>query len=213
MASQSPDTGRNRNQVRPLRSTVSSVRGKANRHRSTGVFGSHFVLDCGGSRKRKGERRICLRHDQSQISARFDGNLTVDPYIRHQWLRDFPKTLDRSGIRSALGRLPIKSSGACVLGCCALRESDRFHSNRINSPDTGYYVQPINTIVQTNERLARSTGGIPMVPPTRNLDYYLITPIPSGDATCEIRSPPLFRRRLASTRHARLVPLQNELRL
>src|SRR5215469_13201738 len=51
MASQPPDTGRARNQVRPLRSTVSSVRGKANRHRSTGVFGSHFVLDCGGSRK------------------------------------------------------------------------------------------------------------------------------------------------------------------
>src|SRR5215469_16536546 len=74
----------------------------------------------------KGERRICLRHDQSQISARFDGNLTVDPYIRHQWLRDFPKTLDRSGIRSTLGRLPIQSSGACVLGCCALRGSDRF---------------------------------------------------------------------------------------
>ena len=51
MASQPPDTGRDRNQVRPLRSTVSSVRGEANRHRSTGVFGSHFVLDCGGSRK------------------------------------------------------------------------------------------------------------------------------------------------------------------
>src|SRR5215831_3545946 len=51
MASQPPDTGRGRNQVRPLRSTVSSVRGKANRHRSTGVFGSHFVLDCGGSRE------------------------------------------------------------------------------------------------------------------------------------------------------------------
>src|SRR5215471_19755106 len=70
----------------------------------------------------KGERRICLRHDQSQISARFDGNLTVDPYIRHQWLRDFPKTLDRSGIRSTLVRLPIKSSGACVLGCRALAD-------------------------------------------------------------------------------------------
>src|SRR6516164_1858412 len=51
MASQPPDTGRDRNQVRPLRSPVPSVRGKANRHRSTGVFGSHFVLDCGGSRK------------------------------------------------------------------------------------------------------------------------------------------------------------------
>src|SRR5215469_13468486 len=51
MASEPPDTGCDRNQVRPLRSTFSSVRGKANRHRSTGVLGSHFVLDCGGSRK------------------------------------------------------------------------------------------------------------------------------------------------------------------
>jgi hypothetical protein len=30
----------------------------------------------------KGERRILPRHDQSQISARFDGNPTVDPCIR-----------------------------------------------------------------------------------------------------------------------------------
>ena len=59
---------------------------------------------------------------QSQIYARFDGNRTVDPSIRHQWLRDFPKTLDRSGIRSTLVRLPIKSSGACVLGCRALAD-------------------------------------------------------------------------------------------
>src|SRR5215469_5272362 len=51
MASQPLDTGRDRNQVRPLRSTVSSVRGKANRHRSTGVSGSHSVLDCSGSRE------------------------------------------------------------------------------------------------------------------------------------------------------------------
>src|SRR5262250_775377 len=51
MASQPPDTGRDRNQVRPLCSTVSSVRGKANRHCSTGVSGSHFVLDGGESRK------------------------------------------------------------------------------------------------------------------------------------------------------------------
>jgi hypothetical protein len=117
MAGQPPDTGRHRNQVRPLRSTVSSVRGKANRHRSTRVFGSKTSCAISGPTSTtiepipqwKGERRICLRHDQSQISARFDGNLTVDPYVRHQWLRDFPKTLDRSGIRSTLGRLPIKS--------------------------------------------------------------------------------------------------------
>src|SRR5215471_874677 len=51
MASQSASTGGEGNQADPLRSTVSSVRGKANRHRSAGVFGSHFVLDCSGSRK------------------------------------------------------------------------------------------------------------------------------------------------------------------
>src|SRR5205085_6365423 len=51
MASQPPDTGRDRNQVRPPHSTVSSLRGKADQHRSTGVFGSYVVLDCGGSRE------------------------------------------------------------------------------------------------------------------------------------------------------------------
>src|SRR6516225_8978199 len=62
MASQPPDPGRDRNQVRPLRSTVSSVRGKANRHRSTGVFGSHFVLDCGGSRIQAARFQDLLQH-------------------------------------------------------------------------------------------------------------------------------------------------------
>jgi hypothetical protein len=60
-----------------------------------------------------------VEKDRPQINFRSSN-------IRHQWLRDFPKTLDRSGIRSTLGRLPIKSSGACALGCCALRGSDRF---------------------------------------------------------------------------------------
>jgi putative transposase len=48
----------------------------------------------------KGERRIRPRHDQSPISARFDGNHTVDPYIRHQWLPDLSKTRARCGVRS-----------------------------------------------------------------------------------------------------------------
>ena len=39
----------------------------------------------------KGERRIRRCHDQSQTSARFDGNLIVVTYIRHQWLRNFPR--------------------------------------------------------------------------------------------------------------------------
>jgi putative transposase len=40
----------------------------------------------------KGERRIRPCRDQSQVSAHFDGNPTVDPCIRHQWLPDFSKT-------------------------------------------------------------------------------------------------------------------------
>ena len=39
----------------------------------------------------KDERRMRPRHDQSSISARLDGNLTVGTYIRRQWLRDFQK--------------------------------------------------------------------------------------------------------------------------
>ena len=46
----------------------------------------------------------------------FDGNLIVDPYIRHQWLRDFR----RLSIAPVSGQAwedfqLIKSSGACVV--------------------------------------------------------------------------------------------------
>ena len=44
-ASQSADPGGNRNQNRPLRSPVASLRGKAHRHHSTRIFGSYGVLD------------------------------------------------------------------------------------------------------------------------------------------------------------------------
>src|SRR5215469_8663527 len=144
MASQPPDTGRDRNQVRPLRSTVSSVRGKANRHRSTGVFGSHFVLGCGGSRKqaarfqdllqqpshpylngRANAESACVTTNRKSPLLPMATSLSILISDTSGW-RDFPKTLDRSGIRSTLGRLPMKSSGACVRGCCALRGSDRF---------------------------------------------------------------------------------------
>ena len=50
------------------------------------------------------------RHDQSSISARLDGNLTVGAYIRRHWLRDFQKTLDRCDIRSNSARLPRNHS-------------------------------------------------------------------------------------------------------
>ena len=63
--------------------------------------------------------------DQSQISAHFDGNLTVVTYITHQWLRNFPKTLDRC-VSGQPWESSTKPSGVCVFGRCALRGSDRF---------------------------------------------------------------------------------------
>jgi hypothetical protein len=45
VASQSADPGGDRNQDRPLRSPVSSLRGKAHWQHSTRIFGSHVVLD------------------------------------------------------------------------------------------------------------------------------------------------------------------------
>jgi len=56
----------------------------------------------------KGERRRFLRHDQSQIFARFDGNLTVGPSTRHLWLPDLAKTRARCDIRSTSANLPRK---------------------------------------------------------------------------------------------------------
>ena len=37
----------------------------------------------------KGEHPIRRCHDQSQISARLDGSLIVDPYFRRQWRLTF----------------------------------------------------------------------------------------------------------------------------
>src|SRR6516162_5185458 len=143
MASQPPDTGRDRNQVRPLRSTVSSVRGKANRHRSTGVFGLHFVLDCGGSRKQAARFQDLLQQpSHPYLNRRANAESACVTTNRKSPLVSMATSLsilisDTSGcvifrrlsiapVSSTLGRLPIKSSGAGVLGCCALRGSDRF---------------------------------------------------------------------------------------
>src|SRR5215831_12272297 len=143
MASQRPHTGRDRNQVRPLRSTVSSVRGKANRHRSTGVFGSHFVLDCGGSREQAARFQDLLQQpSHPYLNGRANAEsacVTTNPKSplvsmatsRSIVISDTSGCVIFEDSRSlryppTLGRLPIKSSGACVLGCCALLGSDRF---------------------------------------------------------------------------------------
>ena len=74
----------------------------------------------------KGERRIRACQDQSQISARLDGSLIVDPYFRPQWLRNFSNIRAHCGIRSGLQKPGMKSCGVCALGCSAFRGSDRF---------------------------------------------------------------------------------------
>jgi|SRR5215471_979954 len=71
----------------------------------------------------KGERRICLRHDQSQISARFDGNLTVGPYIRHQWLRDF-RRLSMFRYPANLGKIPNYLNHLVLASLVAARFAD-----------------------------------------------------------------------------------------
>src|SRR5215468_7693295 len=143
MASQPPDTGRDRNQVRPLRSTVSSVRGEAYRHRSTGVFGSYFVLDCGGSRKQAARFHDLLQQpSHPYLNGRANAESACVTTNRKSPLVSMATSLsipisDTSGCvifrrLSTVSGQPwedfqlIKSSGACVLSCCALRESDRF---------------------------------------------------------------------------------------
>jgi transposase InsO family protein len=74
----------------------------------------------------KGKRRLLRCHDQSQISARFDGSPTADPCIRSQWL---PDSLENSGsLRPGqpLKTPGTKSSSICHLGYRAFRGSDRF---------------------------------------------------------------------------------------
>src|SRR5580658_6918905 len=123
MAGQSADPGGDRNQNRPLRSLVPSVRGKAQRYDSTRIW----IIRCSGrvqiwkincwiSRPitttiapithGKGERRIRPRHTPSQICARFAGNLTVEAYTRHPWLPEFSKTRASCDIQVTVGKDP-----------------------------------------------------------------------------------------------------------
>src|SRR6516225_4714475 len=143
MASQSAGTGGDTNQVHPLRSPVPSIRGKANRHRSTGVSGSDFGLDCGGSRKQAARFQDLLQQpSHSYLNRRANAESAWVTTNRKSLLVSMatsPSILisDTSGcvifrrlsiapVSSTLGRLPIQSSGAGVLGCCAPRGSDRF---------------------------------------------------------------------------------------
>src|SRR5215469_13579904 len=162
MASQPPDTGRDRNQVRPLRSTVSSVRGKANRHRSTGVFGSHFVLDCGGSREQAARFQDLLQQpSHPYLNGRANAESAGLTTNRKSPLLSMATSLsilisDTSGCviyrfseDSRSPRYPVdlgKTSNSIIwcLRSWLLRASRirSFHSNRINSPRDGLIERP-----------------------------------------------------------------------
>jgi len=73
-------------------------------------------------------------HKQSQISAHFDGNHTVEPYIRHPRMADLSKTRAGCAIRSTSEKLPKKSFGVSQAQHVSRMRS--FHCHRINSPET-----------------------------------------------------------------------------
>ena len=99
MASQSAGTGGDGNQVHPLcfdaSIWIACCSGPLQISKTSFSISGPTSTTIARIPHWKGERRIRRCHDQSQISARFDGNLTVVTYTRHQWLRNFPKTLDR----------------------------------------------------------------------------------------------------------------------
>jgi hypothetical protein len=77
----------------------------------------------------KGERRIRRCHDQSQISARFDGNHIVEPSIKPRWLPDLSKSRGRCAVSRPRQYFQINHS--VFLNRRAFRGS-----HRLLSPDT-----------------------------------------------------------------------------
>src|SRR6516162_6510155 len=150
---QSADTRGDRNQVHPLRSTVTSVRGKANRHRSTRVFGSPVVLDNDRSRKQAARFQDLLQQPShpyltERANAGYAGVTTNRKSPLVSMAAPLPilvsdpngcltlsKTRAHFGIRSTSKNPGTKSSGICDLGYRAFRGSiDRsFHCHRMRS--------------------------------------------------------------------------------
>src|ERR1700680_3357468 len=94
-------------------------------------------MKCGNCIPRwKGELPPGLYHDQSQISARFDRNHTVEPYITHRWPPDLSKTRARCGIGSSSANLPKKSFGGPQSR--AFRGSDHFTAPNKFARDRSY---------------------------------------------------------------------------
>src|SRR5207237_10149117 len=94
VASQPADTGSDRNQDHPLRSPVPSVRRKADRYPSTGVFGSHIVRDEGRSRKQTARFRYLLQQPSNAYrTARANAGYDCDPTGRQSPLISIENSL------------------------------------------------------------------------------------------------------------------------
>src|SRR6266481_4925661 len=142
MASQSAGTGGDGNQVHPLCSPVPSVRGKADRHPSTRVFGSHVVLDDCRSRKQAARFQDLLQQPShayltgranagyARVTSNRESPLVSMATTLSGPLSDTGGCLTKSragcGILSTLARHPKKSFGVCVLNRSVFRGSDCF---------------------------------------------------------------------------------------
>jgi hypothetical protein len=141
-ASQSADTRGDRDQERPLRSLVPSVRGKANRHPSTRVFGSQVWTTADLENKLLDFRTYFNNHrTHNSLEGRTPDTRLSRPIVNLHSFRWRPQLSilipDTSGClicqRLALavvsGQLlqkpRMKSSGVCVLSCSSFRRSDR----------------------------------------------------------------------------------------
>jgi len=106
VASQSTSTGGDRKQVHPLRSPVPSFRGKANRHHSTRVFGSHVVLD--NDRSRKQAARF-----QGLLQQPSHAQLTGRPNARYAAVTTSRKSPIVSMATTVSG--PLSDTGGCLI--------------------------------------------------------------------------------------------------
>ncbi len=142
MASQSADTGGDRNQVHPLRSPVPSIRGKANRHPSARVLRSHLVLDDGRSRKQAARFQDLLQQPSHAYLTRganagYNRVTTSSPSRLVSMATTLSSPIPNTSRRLTFQRLslaavsgqrrqkhPMKSYGLCVLMIVAARFAD-----------------------------------------------------------------------------------------
>ena len=154
MASLSADTGGNRNQVYPPRSPVPSVRGKANRHPSTRVFGSHVFLDDGRSRKQAARFQDLL---QQPSHAQLTGRANAE-YARVTTNRKSPVVSMATTLSSSLS-----DTGGCLI--CQRRALAAVSGRPRQNFQEIIRCLPHRRVVRGSDRFT-ATGCVPKVRPS-----------------------------------------------